>query len=202
MWGQLFILISALLCIYIIVKYYSSDKKDFKIALIFSATAFIASELTSALTVDYWQLIPEFLLILSLSILLVAYLILIRSLRPVLFRYPYGIVYAPLVLVVSYMIVLDIEIMKHVFLMSAQGVGIFVFMILSFGYCRKLAGRYYLYFTYFLLISAFITGWFLGDISLVPESLWYYLLSPGMVLAVYGFTDITETQQEQETIYQ
>jgi hypothetical protein len=190
-WGHLFIFVATLASIYIVYKEYSNHWRDYKITLLSAGSVWLLSQVIYALEFEILHSIPGILLVIANSILLISFLILIRIMKPDFFRYPYLIVFMPLILPVAYLMVLNSSIMQSLIFFSMHVATIAVFIILSIGYRERL--KYYPKLpaaSVILLCVAFISYWILEELHSFFQIFGAISLSAGMIFGIYTFSGV------------
>ena len=190
MWGDLFLLIAAVLGLAIIIKNYPNGVKDIKITSILALVVYLASEFIVIFENEIIILLRPILFITALSFVFVILLMLIRRLKPVVFQYPYPIVFLPLLLPVSFLFVMDTIIVEQIILASIQAVVIVVLFLLTAGYGHYLDKRGGMYFGLLLLITSFILYWMVKEVVNIEQWAWKLTLSLGMILTIYSLSGL------------
>ena len=195
MWGQLLLFITSVYCLYLVVSKVDSKKNDIKSVLILGITIWIISQFFSSDdTIQIDNTIAELLHILNISLLLTILLIIVRSLRPAIFRYPYFLVYSPILIPIFFFLVIDIYLIKTIIFMSTQAIAWLVYLLLlteenavahktSFGLVSAL-----------LIFISYISYWYLIDLHYLFEIVWQIAMSAGILLSIYSFTRKTDHQ--------
>ncbi|GEM_PF-1723019 len=205
MWGDLYLLIAAVLSLAIIIKNYPNGVRDIKVTSILALVVYVASELILIIENEIIILLKPILFITALSLVFVILLMLIRRLKPVVFQYPYPIVFLPLLLPVSFLFVMDTIIVEQIILASIQAVVIVVLFLLTAGYGHYLDKRGGMYFGLLLLITSFILYWMVKEVVSLEQWVWKLTLSFGMILTIYSLTGLLvnkldETIEEEDYI--
>jgi len=189
-WGDVYLLIAAVFSLTIISKKYPGGVKDIKITSIFALIVYILSEMIVLIDLEIVAIISSILLITALSLVFVILLMLIRNLKPIVFQYPYPVVFLPLLLPVSFLFVTDTIIVEQIILASIQAVVIVVLFLLTSGYIHYLEKKAGMYSGLLLLIASFVLYWMVKEIINVPTYLWKLFLSIGMVLIIYSLSGL------------
>lgn len=189
MWGQLLLFISSVYCLYLVITKVSSKNSDIKSVLTVAISIWIISQFfNSEDTIQIDNTIAELLHILNLSLVLTILLIIVRSLRPVIFRYPYFLVYSPLLVPIFFYLIIDTDMIKTIIFMSIQGIAMLVYLLLlteKNGVAHK--NSYGLMSVCFISIS-YISYWYLIDIHEIFEILWELTLSVGILISIITLT--------------
>lgn len=188
MWGQIFTFIAAILCLYFVYKHLTDRVKSVKYVSSAALLIWILMHIFYGIDLPHHQNILDMIHITGLALVLVTLLLIIRYLRPEIFRYPYVLAFAPLLIPVAQLLVIDTHLIKDIIVMSTQGVAIFVFVLLMMSNKLDLSARFSIIVSAILLIITFILVWFLSNNFVIEDYLWQILLSAGMILGVYTFT--------------
>ncbi len=197
MWGQLILFITSVYCLYLVISKVSSKNSDIKSILIISILIWIISQFfNSGDAIQIENTIAELLHILNISLVLTILLIIVRGLRPAIFRYPYFLVYSPLLVPLFFFLIIDTYLIKTIIFMSTQGIALLVYLLLlteenavahksEFGIISAL-----------VIIASYVSYWFLIDFHPFMEMIWQLLLSGGILVSIVTFTRKTEHQQK------
>lgn len=197
MWGQLLLFISSVFCLYLVISKVSSKKSDIKSVLIIAISIWIISQFfNSGDTIQIDNTIAELLHILIISLVLTILLIIVRSLRPAIFRYPYFLVYSPLLVPLFFFLIIDTYLIKTIIFMSTQAIAMLVYLLLltenNAVAHRTKTGLV----SALMLLSAYIAYWFISDLHHFIEIFWQFALSVGILISIYSFTKKTEHQHK------
>ena len=190
MWSQLFSVISVILSLAIVLKKYPSSEADIKFTAITALLVWLIGDIIVSLNTPYQEFVSTLLKSLSLSLLLVLLLIFIRKEKPVIFRYPYFVVFIPLLIPIAHFMVMDTEIMRSVIHMSMQGVAISVFIFLSAGYANRIHHKLLTIVGVILLLWGFAFYWILQNYYIVYSWAWGLTNTLGMMACIYSFSDL------------
>tara|TARA_R100001143_G_scaffold63591_1_gene73010 strand:- start:31987 stop:32592 length:606 start_codon:yes stop_codon:yes gene_type:complete len=197
MWGQLILFISSVYCLYLVFTGVSSKNNDIKSILILAILIWIISQFfNSGDTIQIDNTIAEFLQILNISLVLTILLIIVRSLRPAIFRYPYFLVFTPLLVPLFFFLIIDTYLIKTIIFMSTQGIALLVYLLLLTEENSVTHKNIYGLVSIVLVFASYVTNWFLLDLHLVMIVLWQILLSTGILVAIYSFTRKSDNQQK------
>lgn len=197
MWGQLILFISSVYCIYLVISRVSSKKSDIKSILIFAILIWIISQFfNSGDTIQIDNTIAEFLQILNISLILTILLIIVRSLRPAIFRYPYFLVYTPLLVPLFFFLIIDTYLIKTIIFMSTQGIAMLVYLLLLTEENAVAHKKKYGVISVLMILASYVTYWFLLDLHPFMEIFWQLLLSIGILGAILTFSMKSENQQK------
>lgn len=197
MWGQLILFITSVYCLYLVISKVDSQKSDIKSVLILGISIWIISQFfNSDDTIQIDNTISELLHILNISLVLTILLIIVRSLRPAIFRYPYFLVYSPLLVPIFFLLVIDTYLIKTIIFMSTQAIAWLVYLLLlteenavahktSFGLISAL-----------MIFLSYLSYWFFIDLHYSFEIVWQIAISIGILLSIYTFTKKTEHQHK------
>ena len=193
MWGQIFIFISAILCLYWILKNIPNHLKDIKIAAGSGISLWLIMQFIAALELTYIRQLLDILHIVALSFALVTMLMFIRYLRPPIFRYPYLITIAPLLIPAALILVIDTHLIKEIIFMTIQAIAVIVFLLLILAHEKNRHLKHISMISVLLFTLAFITYWFLVDVFVVEPIFWKFLLASGMIFSVFSFSNGIES---------
>lgn len=192
MWGQLFLFCSAIGCLYFVIKRVPAQKIDLKIVLIIAILFWIISQLISSgdmIMID--DMISDLLQISIISLVLTALMIIVRNLRPVIFRYPYFLVYSPLSLPIFFLLVIDTYLIKDLIFMASQGIALIVYLLLLTEEQAIAHKKRFGFIGLLLIIISYTIYWFLLDLFALPVILWVGTFSIGILLVTDTFTKIS-----------
>ncbi len=190
MWGDVYFLIAVILSLSIIFQKYPNDVKDIKFTSIAALIIYLTGQLIQFVELTYIDRVSTMLTIVSLSLVFVILLMLIRKLKPVVFQYPYPIVFLPLMLPVSFAFMMDTIIVEQIIFASIQAVVIVVLFLLTAGYSEYMESKWGMGTGLILFILAFVLYWMVKEIYPVPEWIWKIATSAGMVLVIYSFSGL------------
>ncbi len=190
MWGDVYFLIAVILSLSIIFQKYPNDVKDIKFTSIAALIIYLTGQLIQFVELTYIDRVNTMLTIVSLSLVFVILLMLIRKLKPVVFQYPYPIVFLPLMLPVSFAFMMDTIIVEQIIFASIQAVVIVVLFLLTAGYSEYMESKWGMGTGLILFILAFVLYWMVKEIYPVPEWIWKIATSAGMVLVIYSFSGL------------
>lgn len=190
MWTQLFSIITVVVSLAIVYKKFPSTTRDIKYLSLAALFGWLIGDISVATNIPYQANLHIFLQSFALSLLLIIYLIFIRQRKPVIFRYPYYIVFIPLLIPIAELIVMQTEIMKEIILMSLHGVSILVFILLTVGYVKELQHKLLTILGVILLLWGFTFYWILQNYYIVFEWAWGITNSLGMIACMYSFSDL------------
>lgn len=199
MWTQLFSIITVVASLAIVYKKFPSEARDIKYISLAALFGWMIGDIAMAANIPYIENLHIFLQSLALALLLIVYLIFIRQRKPVIFRYPYYIVFIPLLIPVAQFIVMQTVIMREIILMSLQGVSILVFILLAVGYARELQYKLLTIIGVILLLWGFSFYWILQNYFIVFEWAWGITNSLGMIACIYSFSDLLMLNENQQT---
>lgn len=195
MWGQLFLFISSVYCLFLVISKVSSKNSDIKSVLIFAISIWIIGQFfISGETIHIDNIIAQILHILNISIVLTALLIIVRSLRPAIFRYPYFLVYSPLLVPLFYILIIDTYLIKTIILMTTQGIAMLVYLLLLTEDHAIAHKKRFGFISVIMILMSYLSYWFLLDIHPLIETFWQLSLSAGIVITIYTFSKTKEHQ--------
>lgn len=195
MWGQLLLFIASIYCLYLVIAKITSKRYDIKSVLIIAIIAWIGSQFfNSGDTIQIENTTSELLHILNISLVLTILLIIVRSLRPAIFRYPYFLVYSPLIVPFFFLLVMDTDLIKTIIFITTQGIAILVYLLLlTEKYAVVHKTRYGLIAVLFISLS-YVGYWFFNDFHPFIVTASQILLSMGIVICIYTFTKTSDPQ--------
>lgn len=195
MWTQLFSIITVLVSLTIVIKKFPSSVPDLKYTGIAALAAWLLGDIMISVNMPYQEVLHVILQSLSLSLLLIVFLIFIRCRKPVIFRYPYYFVFIPLLIPVAQFLIMETEIMREIIFMSLHGVSIFVFTLLAIGYGRELNYKLLTIVGVLLLLWGFAFFWILKNYYIVFSWAWGLTNMLGMIACTYSFSDLLTTHE-------
>ncbi len=195
MWGQLLLFIASIYCLYLVIAKITSKRYDIKSVLIFAIIVWIGSQFFNpGDTIQIENTISELLHILNISLVLTILLIIVRSLRPAIFRYPYFLVYSPLIVPFFFLLVMDTDLIKTIIFMTTQGIAILVYLLLlTEKYAVVHKTRYGLIAVLMITLS-YVSYWFFIDLHPFIEIASQIFLSMGIVISIYSFTKTSDSE--------
>ncbi|MDX1641550.1 MAG: hypothetical protein R3220_07620 [Balneolaceae bacterium] len=198
MWTQLLSIITVVVSLAIIFKKYPGEVRDIRYLSISALFLWLCGDIVISINVPYLDLFHVLLQSLALSILLIVYLIFIRQRKPIIFRYPYYLVFFPLLIPVAQIIVMETEIMREIIFMALHGVSIMVFILLAVGYAQELKHKLLTIIGVLLLLWGFAFYWILQNYYIVFEWAWAFTNSVGMIACIYSFSDLITANENKE----
>jgi len=160
--------------------------RDARIALVASACFWLTAKIYTSTGFPLSKFIAEISLIITFSGILVALLMMIRKLKPEIFRYPYVTVFMPVVIPFSYYLIYQTSLMKDTIVHSVSAMIVLVSLIITIGYKKRkkplismIAGS--------LLLAASLSVSFFLDEDQYIHLLWYLITSVGIAVTSYGF---------------
>jgi hypothetical protein len=190
--GQLITLLSAIISLYLIIKKFPSECKDIKNTSLVTVGIWIVTEVMLITNINQLEIFAELLIITALSLVLVIFLMIVRHFRPSIFRYPYGIVFTPLILPLSYGLVIDVDIIKHIILVAAQVVTICVAILFTAGYWNRLQSNKAAIAGLSFLSIGFIVYWVVNQDMMISAWLWQILTAAGIIAMIFTVIDIIQ----------
>lgn len=110
----------------------------------------------------------------------------IRDLKPEIFRYPYVAVFMPVIIPFSYYLIYQTSLIRDTIIHAVSVMIVLVVFIISVGY-RKNKKQFISIITgSILLVSAISVSYFVDE-EQYTHFLWYLITSAGIVVTVYGF---------------
>lgn len=190
LWTQLLSIFSSLICMGIVLRKYPASHTDIKYLSLAALSVWLLGDLSYSIQFSFQEYLNVILQSLALSFLLIIFLIFIRKMKPVIFRYPYYMVFIPLLIPLAQIIVIDTPMMRDIFFMSLEGVSILVFSLLCGIYTSEISTKLITLSGIILLIGGFTFFWILQDHFVIFEWSWAFTNSLGVIASVYSFTDL------------
>jgi len=190
LWTQLFSIITIIVAAFIVLKKFPPEFTDVKYISIGALLSWLIGDLAGTVNLPYGEFVNIFLQSTSISLLLIIFLIFIRQRKPVIFRYPYYMVFIPMLIPFTQLIVLDAQVIREIIFMTLQGVAILVYVLLSIGYSSELKNKLITIVGLILLVSGFCFYWILQDYFIVLDWAWGLTNSGGMIACIYSFSDL------------
>lgn len=135
--------------------------------------------------------IEEWVSILGVTFLLVMFALLIRELKPVYARYPFGFTYTPLLIPVVYPFIADADILKMLLNQILQG-GVLAIALLLYIPVIRFVKQHLIYIISVLLLGVtFVIYWF--EPAGVASSVWHLTLSFGILGGTYSLNKLFRT---------
>lgn len=190
MWTQLFSILTVIVAIVVIIKEFPSESRDVKFLGLFGLTIWVIGDITISLQIPYHEVAQLTLQSCSLSLVLVIYLKFIRQRKPIIFRYPHYMVYVPLLIPFTQLIVIDSRVIGEIIFMTLQGISIIVYILLTVGYSEELKNKLLTIIGVLLLLWGFTFYWILKEYFIVFEWAWGLINMGGMIACIYSFSDL------------
>jgi len=186
MWGQLILFISSVYCLYLAIFKLDTKKNDIKWVLILALVVWITSLFFNSVDTPQIDIyVAEILHIFTMSLVLTLLLIIVRNLRPAIFRYPYFLVYSPLLIPLFFFLIIDTYLIKTIIIMTTQFIAIFVYLLLIFDENALTHKRSIGIISSVLIILSYCSYWFLIELIPFSDIIWQITLSAGIVTAIY-----------------
>jgi len=173
---------SAILC----HRYISEQFRDARISLVTAAGIWLVSRIYSSTQLPLSNIVNDVSLIITYSVILVALLMIIRELKPAVFRYPYAAVFMPLIIPVSYYFIYQTSLMRETIIHSVTGMIILISLFLNIGYRTGKKSLISIITGATLLAASISVSVFLDDDQYI-HLLWYLVTSVGIAVTAYGF---------------
>lgn len=190
MWTQLFSVFTVLASLLIVLKNFPSEIRDIKYTSITAISVWLIGDIVLSINFPFQDILHVLLQSLALALLLIVLLIFIRNRKPVIFQYPYYIVFIPLLIPIAQFIIMETEIMREIIFMSLHGVAILVYILLSTAYVNELNHKLLTLIGVILLLWGFAFFWILQNYYIVFDWAWGLTNSLGMVACTYSFSDL------------
>lgn len=160
---------------------------DIKITLFLSVFLIPVHELFVIYPFHSSGIINEWLLITISSLLLIVLLITIRNLKPEIIRYPYPLVYVPLLVLAAYPSLQGTPALTNIIFMMLQGAGLLVISILFIGHSESVKDLKYAVTGVLSLFAAYGIYWIAGDFYELSSWSWQVFIAMGMISLPISF---------------
>lgn len=192
----MFSIITVVLSIVIVIKKFSSSLiPDIKYISLTALLLWMMGDISISVEIPYEDTFNIILQSLALSLLLIIFLIFIRRRKPAIFRYPYYVVFIPLLIPVAQFVIVEAVVMRKIIFMSVQGVAIIVFILLAFAYAKELDNKVLATVGAILLVWGFAFFWILQNNYIVFEWAWALTNSLGFIACIYSFSDLLKLKE-------
>lgn len=188
MFGQILLLLVVIYCTHSFRKTFPDKYEDVKHSISISAGIWLIGQVYYSIGFSFESFIRNVSTTTSLSILLVAFLMLIRELKPHLFRYPYFTVFIPIIIPFTYIFVYDIPVIRNTILYSIAIIAITVQLLLVIGYrgvysafSKGVVGSIFLFLGYMYMMFS--------ETFIYYEFIWHIIVSIGVFLSINSITD-------------
>ena len=193
MWGQLIIFLTTVICLYLLIRELSGKFKDVKIVTSLALFIWLLSQVVYTGEFNFYEdIYHDFNNIITISLILSAELMIVRVMRPALFRYPYFLVYTPFLIPVSFILIINTYLIKDLVFMITQGIALFVYLLFMLDKSEIRLINIQSIIGVLLLIIAYITYWLLQNFIPIPAVLWQSLLAIGSLLLVHSLVNNLE----------
>ncbi|MEX0823200.1 MAG: hypothetical protein WD008_02360 [Balneolaceae bacterium] len=145
---------------------------------------------------QFSEIVNEWILISISILLLIVLLITIRNLKPEIIRYPYPLVYVPLLVLAAYPSLQGTPALTNIIFMMLQGAGLLVISILFVGHSESIEHPKYAIIGVCSLFTAYGMYWIAGDFYELSSWSWEVLIAVGMIslpISFVGFIKNTHT---------
>lgn len=188
MWGQLFLFLATVYSLYLIIKYVPEHFKDIKIITVTALLIWLFSQIVYTGEFNLFEdIYHDFNLIIIISLILSTELIIVRIMRPGVFRYPYFLVFTPMLIPVSFILIIDTYMIRDIVFIATQGIAITAYLMLmlekeelSLANKKSVTGI-------ILLLLAYATYWFIQNYIPLNSILWESMTAAGTVLIIQSF---------------
>lgn len=190
MWGQLFLFLATVYSLYLIIKHVPGLFRDIKIITVTALFIWLFSQINYTGEFNlYEEKYHDFNLIIIISLILSTELIIVRIMRPGVFRYPHFLVLTPLLIPVSFILIIDTYMIRDIVFITTQGIAIVVYLLLLLEkdeLALALASRKSVI-GISLLLLAYVTYWFIQNYISLNAILWESMTAVGTVLIIQSF---------------
>lgn len=190
MWTQLFSILTVIVCLLIVLREFPTKLRDVKYSAFISLILWLTGDIAISLNLPFQDVVQLTFQTCSLSLVLVIFLKFIRRHKPIIFRYPYYMVYLPLLIPITQLIVMNTKVIGNIIFMILQAVSVIVYVILSVGYSNELKNKTLTIVGVLLLLWGFTFYWILKEYYIVFEWAWGLTNAGGMIACVYSFGDL------------
>ena len=202
MWTPLFSIFAVIVSITIVFKKFPADYSEIRYASFAALAAWLIGDIVISVNAPAQDFLHLALQSTSLTLVLVIFLQFIRQRKPIIFRYPYYMVFVPLLIPIAQLIVMEAQIIREIIFMSLQGVAIFVYVLISFGYSEELHYKLLTIVGVLLLIWGFAFFWILQEYYIVFDWAWGLTNTGGLIACIYSFSDLLETIETTQPVTQ
>jgi len=131
--------------------------------------------------------VTGWLMITATTFILILLANLIRQMKPVYTRYPVQFSYTPLVILITYPFVLEVESIRILLNLILQG-GIIAISVLLYGSIYRKFDNHFFYLIGILSLTlSYMIFWFIEDVS---AWIWQVPIAAGLLLTTIGFNDL------------
>lgn len=195
MWGQLFLFLATVYSLYLIIKHVPEHYKDIKIITVTALLIWLFSQIIYTGEFNLFEKIyHDFNQIVIISLILSTELIIVRIMRPGVFRYPYFLVFTPLLIPVSFILIINTYMIRDIVFMTTQGIALVAYFLLmlekeelSLLTKKSVTGI-------ILLLLAYTTYWFIQNYIPLNSILWESMTAAGTVLIIQSFVKKLKTK--------
>lgn len=180
------LILSVVISVYLCHINLSDQFKDTKYTLVSAGVFWITASLYSALMLPFSSIVRDLSLIITSSLILIGLLMIIRELKPEIFRYPYLAVFMPVVIPVSYYLIYQTSMIRVTIVHSVLVLIILVTLIISIGYRTNIKQLLAVISGGLLLGLSVIVSFFFDEQQYI-SLLWYLITGIGIILTSYGF---------------
>ena len=185
--GHLLLITSVVFAVFLCQKKLADQFKDSRITLVMAASFWLIAKIYSSIGFPLSEVISDISLIITHSVILVSLLMMIRELKPEIFRYPYITVFMPAIIPFSYYLIYETSLMKDTIVHSVSVMIVLVTLILSFGYRKHQKPFISILVGALLLITSILVSSIFNEEQYI-DILWYLATSIGIAATAYGFT--------------
>ena len=184
--GSLLLISSVIFGAILCHKNMADQFRDARIALVTAGCFWLIAKTYTSTGLPFSEIIAEMSLIITFSVILVSLLMMIRKLKPEIFRYPYAMVFMPVVIPFSYYLIYQTSLMKDTILHSVSAMILLVLLVISTGY-RKNKKPFISVIAGTVLLAGSLSVSFFLDEDQYIHLLWYLITSAGIAITTYGF---------------
>lgn len=104
-------------------------------------------------------------------------------------------VYLPLLIPITQLIVADTQIIGEIIFMSLQAICLIVYVLLSIGYSAEIENKILTIVGILLLTGGFTFYWILQEYYIVFEWAWGLTNASGVLASIYSFSDLIKSNE-------
>ena len=194
-WSNLLLILSSGLSLLIIYNRYSDTPKDFRLAALFIFTLLFFHQALPMTFFEYPQTVKDALFTSFLSVTLITLLIIIRHLKEELNKYPYYIVFSPLMIIVVYPFLLDTYELIGFVNVVIKICSLTVLFLLLITEKNNLKYYYLSLAGLFSIVTGLVIYW-ISDNHVALNSAWPFLMASGMIIVTFTFPYLLKTNKK------
>lgn len=199
MWSQILILLASLWGIFILIKQVHLKYSDIRIGLVCSLIFLLSISIVTFLDFPFKTLIGNWMILLASVSTLSSLLMMIRSKRPEIVRYPYLYVFSPVIIVAVFPLIMEMEAIIHLIFIMLQGGAVLGFIFFLVAHYSSIEKKWLAYISGFSFAGAYLVYWVIdGWVGNQFNFLWLWqtLLASGII---FGTLFIPQMVNDSET---